>query len=341
MTGAVHDLLLARLEEQARRAAGVGSRLVGERVELLPATVREAARALAAREQLGPLGERVTVSLEAFDRIEPADPVSGTVRAGARASVAEVDASLRGWGLTLGSLSPHARSLTVGEWLSGLQAGLRAVPGGRLETAALCLTVALKGGGLYVGAAAPRSALGPVLERAFLATGGQVGVLLEATLRALPRPDVQATVHASLDRPEDVSSLLRAALAAEVPLCEAQVQKKARGFLVDVLIASHAWRARRDRGALEALISTRGELRTMRRVYEREQRFEGELAWERLPFAIAQGGPLGLHRMARESLVIAADEPVKGAVSLDASPERLPEVFLEALAPASSAEAPA
>ena len=193
--------------------------------------------------------------------------------------------------------------------------------------------MALKGGGLYVGAAAPRSALGPVLERAFLATGSQVGVLLEATLRALPRPDVQATVHAAVDRPEDVASLLRAALAAEVPLAEAQVQKKSRGWLVDVLIASHAFRARRDRTALEALISSRGEVRTMRRVYEREQSFEGELGWERLPFAIAQGGPLGLYRLSRESLVIAADEPVKGAVPLDLSPEPLPRSFLEALVP--------
>lgn len=332
MATAPDDVTL--LEEAARRAAGVGSRVVGQQVILVPSTAREAARALAARELLGSDAPRVLVSLEAFDRVEPADPVSGTLRAGARASVADLEASLRGWGLTLGALSPRARGGTVRSFLEGLYAGLRPVAGGRLETAALSVTVALRGGGLYVGPAVGRSALGPGLESAFLGAGGQAGVLLEATLRAVPRPDVHATVHAAVERPEDVVGLLRAALRAEVPIAEAQVQRKSRGFLLDLTLASFAFRARRDRSVLEGLAQGKGgELRTMRRVYEREFPFEGELAWERLPFAIAQAGPLGLFRLSRESVIVAADEPVKGAIPMDASPAPLPPAFLSALGP--------
>ncbi|MBI5545110.1 MAG: hypothetical protein HY901_14565, partial [Deltaproteobacteria bacterium] len=162
---------------------------------------------------------------------------------------------------------------------------------------------------------------------------GQAGVLLEATLRTLPRPDVLATVHAALDRPEDVVGLLRTALAADVPLAEAQVQRKARGYLVDMQVASYAFRARRDRTSLEELVAQRGELRTMRRVYEREHAFEGELGWDRLAFAIAQCGPLGLHRLSRESLVVTSEEPVKGAIPLDAAADALPAALLGALRP--------
>ncbi|HEY3446945.1 MAG TPA: hypothetical protein VGK67_11305 [Myxococcales bacterium] len=322
---------LAALEELARRHAGVATRVVGGRVLLVPATPREAARALAAREKLGDRAGSVLVSLEAFDRIEPPDPVSGTVRAGANASVGEIEASLRGWGLSLGALSPRARNSTLREWLEGPHAGLRPVAGNRLETAASQLTVALRGGGLYVGPPTARAALGPAIDRAFLGLCGQAGIVLEANLRALARPDVQAIVHAAVDRPEDVTALLRAALRAEVPVSEAQVQRKSRGYLVDLLVTSHAFRARRDRTVLEELVAQRGETRTMRRVYERELPFEGELAWERLPFAIAQSGPMGLYRLSRESVVVAADEPVKGAIDFSASPAPLPEAFLGAL----------
>lgn len=325
---------LTSLEEQARRQAGVATRIARGRVLLLPATAREAARALAARERLGERKAQVQVSLQAFDRIEPPDPVSGTVKAGAEASVAEVDASLRGWGLSLGALSPRARSSTVREWLEGPHAGLRPVAGGRLQTAAAQLFVALRGGGLYAGPPTARASLGPGVDRVFLGLGGQAGVVLEASLRALPRPDVQATVHAAVDRPEDVVGLLRAALRAEVPVTEAQVQRKSRGWLVDLSLASHAFRARRDRSVLDGLVAQRGETHTIRRVYERDFAFEGELAWERLPFAISQSGPLGLYRLSRESVVVAADEPVKGAVDLGASPAPLPEPFLAALGPA-------
>jgi hypothetical protein len=323
---------IGQLEERLRQAAGVSARVQGELLVLVPANAREAARALAAREQLGLEASRVMVSLEAFDRIDPADPASGTVRAGGRSQVSEIDSALRGWGLTLGGLSPRVRGLTLAQWLEGLDAGQRVVPGGRLETAAMSLTVALRGGGLFSGPPLARGALGPAIDSLILAGGGQVGLLLEATLRAVPRPDVQSTVHASLERPEEVVSLLRAALRADVPVAEAQVQKKSRGYFVDLLLASHAFRARRDRAALEQLVKPSGELRTMRRVYERDFAFEGELAWERLPFAIAQSGPLGLFRLSRESVVVAADEPVKGALCLDATPAPLPPSLLDRLA---------
>jgi len=98
-----------------------------------------------------------------------------------------------------------------------------------------------------------------------------------------------------------------------------------------MVVASPGFRARRDRAALEALVAGKGELKTVRRVYERELSFEGELGWDRLAYAIAHHGPLALFRLARESVVVAAHAAVKGAVPLDAAPSPLPEALRAAL----------
>ena len=322
---------LVRLEEQARRAAGVPARIVGARVELLPVTLHEAARAQAVRALLGPDAARVVVSLAAFDRIDAPDPSACTIRAGGSACVGEVDNYLRGWALTLGALTPRARSLTVRDWLTGPHAGLRPVPGNRLESAALSISVALEGGGIFQSHPSPRSAMGPILDGLFLGAGSQAGLLVEARLRALPRAEMQETVHASVERPEDVVALRRTALQKDIPLVEVQVGRKARGFAVDLAIASPIFRARRDRAALEALVAGKGEIKAVRRVYERELPFEGELGWERLAFALALHGPMGLFRLARESVVVVAAAPVKGARPLDAEAAPLPDVFRTAL----------
>ncbi len=323
---------LTELEERLAKAAGVNSRVSDGRLELLPTTVKEAARAEAARGHFDPDGSRTLISLAAFAHIEAPDPITSSVKVGASAQLADVEAALRSAGLTLGWLSPKARALSVRAWIEGPYAGLRVIPGNRLESAALSLSVSLRGGGLYQGIAAPRSAVGPVLEGLILGCGGQVGALLEVQLRALGRPEVVETVHAGLERPEEVAQLVRAALQRDVPVVEVQVRRKARGYTADLVVASLGFRASRDRAALEQLAKDHGELRTMRRVEERELPFEGELPWERLPWAVAQGGPLTLYRLARESLVIAAEGPVKGALALDRAPEPLPTPFLSALA---------
>lgn len=322
---------LAILEARARKLAGLPTRIVGARVELLPANPREASRAESVRCLLSAEGGAVTVSLAAFDRVEPPDAATCTLRVGGSANVGEVDQFLRGWALTLGHLSPKTRALSVRGWLEGPHAGLRVVPGNRLECVAMALTVALRGGGLYAGHPAPRSAVGPVLEGLFLGAGGQAGPLLEATLRALPRPEVTERLHAFVERPEAVARVLREALQRDVPVVEAHVRRKARGFLVGLVVATRAFRAERDRAAAEALLGAAGELRPMRPVEERELPFEGELGWDRLAWAVAGAGPLTLLRLSRESVVVAAEGPVKGALALDRSPPPLPAGLLRAL----------
>jgi hypothetical protein len=193
------------------------------------------------------------------------------------------------------------------------------------------VVVALEGGGLYSGVPAPRSAVGPVLEGAILGCGGQAGMLLAAVLRAMPRSFAIERVHAAVERAEQVARLLRQALNQDVPFAEARVERREKGFMVDMEIATHSFRAQRDRKVLEELARRAGELLEAQRIQDRAFVFEGEIAWDRLASSIEQASPLALYRMARESLVVAAEGPLQGAVALDAPSAPLPEPFLSAL----------
>jgi hypothetical protein len=325
------DLLL--LEERARRAAGVPVRRSEGSVELVPGSLREVARARAVLESLGEPPERLRISLENFERIEPPEPACGTIAAGARARLSEVEAVLEGWGLTLGHLSPGALSLSVGEWVEGRYAGLRVGSCNRLESAVDTIGVALRGGGVYSGPVSARLGCGPVLESLFFGAGGQAGALVETTLQARPRPEVEETFHSVIERPEEVVALLREAGEHEVPIVEAQTRRKARGIAVSMTLATQAFRARRDRSLIEEMIKRRGELRAAGHAAAAEAPFEGEIGWDRLAWAIGYGGPLSIYRLARESVVVAALSPVKGAQALDAAPEPLPAALLAVLEP--------
>src|SRR6185437_11536722 len=94
-------------------------------------------------------GRKVRVSRARFDTVGQPDLTSCLIRAEAEAKLTDVEAALDAAQLTLGPLSPGARKLNVAQWLCGPHSGLRAVPGGRLETAALTLEAVLWSGEVY------------------------------------------------------------------------------------------------------------------------------------------------------------------------------------------------
>jgi FAD/FMN-containing dehydrogenase len=128
------------------------------------------------------------LDLAPINRIGRPDPVSLTVRAEAGARVLDVEDAAQREGLTLGPLLPGARAGSVGAWLAGPTRGNRAIPGGRLETAALTVRGMLADGTPVETRAAPRSATGPDLDHVTLGAAGLTTVVAAATLRLFPRP---------------------------------------------------------------------------------------------------------------------------------------------------------
>ncbi|MFN7134411.1 MAG: hypothetical protein ACK4N5_20190, partial [Myxococcales bacterium] len=236
--------LLAGIVARTSVAVHVADR----RLVFSPRNFREACEAQRLRAELARQEALETVlSLALVRQISEPNQRACTVKVGAAAQVDEVETFLKGWSLTLGWLSPGARTLSVGQWLQSRYAGLRVVPGNRLETAALTVSVALEGGGGWEGTRAPRSAAGPELSAAFVGAGRGAGMVVEAVLRALPRYELTERVHGELANAQAVVSLLRKALQRDVPVVEARCEKRGGALDVTLSVAGPAFRVRRDR----------------------------------------------------------------------------------------------
>lgn len=164
----------------------------------------------------GILGRDVVISRASLNRIGPVDVKSGVVQAGAGVTLVALEEALRQKELSLGPLSPSMRDLTVADWLEGPWAGLRAVPGGGLETACLALEAVMPDGLRFSSRASPRSAAGPDLDHLFLGGEGRFGLLLSATLRAFDRPRAHREVQYAFDSVAALVEGVREAIAARV-----------------------------------------------------------------------------------------------------------------------------
>jgi FAD/FMN-containing dehydrogenase len=131
-------------------------------------------------------------ALSSLATIGPVDLHDGLVRVGAGALVADVQATVREAGFTLGRLLPSVLRGTVGSWLAGPTRGERVGPSGRPETAALALEAVTPDGGRYASRAVPHGSTGPDLDALLLGSEGRFGLLTTATLRLVPWVGVDA-----------------------------------------------------------------------------------------------------------------------------------------------------
>ena len=164
----------------------------------------------------GVLGREVTISRARLQRIGHIDVKSGVVQAGAGVTLMELEEALRLKDLSLGPISPSMQPLTVSDWLEGPWAGLRAMPGGRLETACLALDALMPDGLRFSSRPSPRSAAGPDLDQLFLGGEGRFGLLLSATLRVFNRPRAGSEVQYAFDEVGALLEGVRRSLAAGV-----------------------------------------------------------------------------------------------------------------------------
>lgn len=240
------------------------------------------------------------------------DPISCTVAASGAERLRDVEERCAAAGLTLGALPPHLFDRTVEEWLAGPWQGLRAVPGGRLETAALALEVRLAdrlGGATFWSSASPRSAAGPDLDALFLGGRGRHGEIVAATLRAQPIPEDARWLAAHLGGTEAAVVFLRSLVRRGVDVAEVRLRHVAGGVRVHVHLAGAGAKVARDQAVFRAeardapvdAVPPRGTV---------DVRADAEVAWPQLPAAIARDADL--YRLARESVevVSAAQVPV-------------------------------
>jgi len=297
----------------------------GEEVELTPASAGRLALGL---RWANSRGRKAHVSRARFASVGQVDITSCLIRAEAEAKVSQVEAVLERSQLTLGPLSPCTRGLSVAGWLSGRRMGMRSVPGGRLESAALALEAVLWSGEVYRSHATPRSATGPDLDFALLGAGDAVGLITSAVLRGFPRPTTEDRTSIALGAAAQAAQVLRDLIGHEALPARAELSLHEGRPVLSAVFENLAFRAHRDAGRLRAVAALHGAAESKHAVPKLDEARllrEFEVAWDALPAVLELCAPAGagLYRLARESVVVCSALELEGdgVVPLDAPPE--------------------
>jgi FAD/FMN-containing dehydrogenase len=128
------------------------------------------------------------IDRSALDQIGPVGEDTLLVEVAAGRRLGGVESRLRSHRLTLGPLAPSVFAGTLASWVEGPHRGLRATPGGFLESGVFSLEAVLPDGSLFRTPAVPRSAAGPGLESLVAGGEGRCALLTSAIVRVIPAP---------------------------------------------------------------------------------------------------------------------------------------------------------
>lgn len=273
-------------------------------VHLEPANERELAGVLKIlRDRGGRLHHGLVLSRRRLGAIGEVDEKSALVRAEAGVSLAALEEFLAGRGLSLGPLSPGAMALDVAEFLEGPYAGLRAIPGGRLENVSIALSVMTADGRVLHSHESPRRAAGPDLDALCLGAGGRLGLVLAATLRCVVKPRTSRLVVYSLPGTSAILSALKGAIADGCWLERVRLSRRGERVLAEVVVIGTPDGVERDLSSVSHHVFSRGGRSSGQAVSGPESLEERELGFEALGAALERGGPLTLHRLSLASVI--------------------------------------
>jgi FAD/FMN-containing dehydrogenase len=203
--------------------------------------------------------------------------------------------------------------LTVARFVEGPYAGLRAIPGGRLEPVPIALRVMLKDGRRYTSHPSPRSAAGPDLDALFLGGEGRVGQLASATLRLLPKASTWRDVAYLLDSPSSVVEALRAAVADGCAVASVRVEPRGERLLCGLrLFGTHAAVERDVASTMRCFASAAPGAAAVGH-WSGPRGPEVELDWDAVAGALA--APVSLYRLALASVIARGDSVVGSSLS--------------------------
>ncbi len=145
-----------------------------------------------------PAGERpvVTLSTRGLRRVVEVDAVSRAARVQAGATGPEVEDGLRRHGFTLRFFPQSFELSTLGGWIATRAAGHYATGPTGIDDLVESVT-AVTPTGLWSSRRLPRSGAGPSPDRLLLGSEGILGVVTEAWVRVLPRPQYRAAAAVS------------------------------------------------------------------------------------------------------------------------------------------------
>jgi alkyldihydroxyacetonephosphate synthase len=133
----------------------------------------------------------LTIGLDRLAGLMSLDERSGLATFGGGTSGPDLEAALAPHGLTLGHFPQSFERSTLGGWVAARSAGQQSLGFGRIEDLFAGGRVEAPAGSLVLPPH-PASAAGPDLRQLILGSEGRLGILTEATVRAVPAPAREA-----------------------------------------------------------------------------------------------------------------------------------------------------
>lgn len=240
---------------------------------------------------------------------------SMTVEAGAGWRLAELDATLKPHGLTVGPLSPAAMQLRLGDFLEGPWAGLRSIPGGRLEPLCTSITAIFPDGRRLETSRAPRSAVGPDLSALVLGGHGRLALVTSAVVRCTPLPENDVRGAWSFPSAASFVTAMQRALAEGFWPWRMHVDPRSGRVVAEVRWTASVGAVERDRELLHRCVDAAGGRSAGDEEREAPLAVEHEATWDAVRAALEAKRPLQLFRLSLTSVVARGD--VEG-LALDA-----------------------
>lgn len=241
---------------------------------------------------------------------------SMTVDVGAGVPLQRLEDRLRTFGLSVGPLSPAAMHLTLADYLEGPYAGLRSIPGGRLEPICTKLVAVLPDGRRLETPDAPRSAMGPDLSALILGGHGRLGLVTRARVRCYPLPEADLRATFSLPSPAAFVTALTKTIAGGAWPWRVHVDPRSGRVVAEVRWAGSSGAVERDRELFARCVDAVGGRPSGDAEREGPVSVEHESTWDAVRASLEVGRALQLFRLSLGTVVargdvegVALDEP--------------------------------
>ncbi len=249
----------------------------------------------------------IALSRARLTHLGPLHAKSMTLSVGAGVVLRDLDQHLEPHRLTVGPLSPAAMSLRVGEFLEGPYAGLRSIPGGRLEPLCTALTAVLSDGRRLQTSHAPRSAAGPDLSALVLGAHGRMGLVTEATVRCVPLSKRDVRVAWSFPSAQAFVTALQRSIAEGFWPWRVHADVRSGRVRAEVRWAASVGSVERDRELLSRCVEDVGGRGAGDGEREGPISIEHEATWDAVRAALDLGKPLQLFRLSLTTVVARGD----------------------------------
>lgn len=253
------------------------------------------------------LNKTISLSRAKLTSISQVAPESMTVTAAAGVVLNDLDAHLKPHGLTIGPLSPAAMSLQLGEFLEGPYAGMRSIPGGRLEPVCTALTAITPEGRKFETSRSPRSAAGPDLNALVLGAHGRIALVTQAVVRCLPYVERDVRVAYSFPSAQAFVTALQRSIAEGFWPWRVHADSKSGRVIAEIRWAASIGSVERDRELLTRCVEDVGGRGAGETDREGPISVEHESTWSAVLKSLEQGRALQLFRLSLTTVVARGD----------------------------------